>query len=66
MWVTYDSEENCETSREILEKVEIKGYFLNPVKSHSQKKPIRITPPLSDNCEQRDLKLVNKLVQVFD
>lgn len=66
-WVTFDSEEHCKNAKEELEKTKFEGYNLQPVKSQTQRKPIRITPPLPDDITDRDLELCRKLVhEVLD
>ena len=61
-WVCYDSDENCRKGKEILEKTTIGDFTLQPVKSQTQRKPIRITPPLPDDNIERDLELCQNLV----
>lgn len=42
-------------------------FTLQPVKSQTQRKPIRITPPLPEDSIERDFALCKKLIsQVFD
>ena len=68
-WISYDSEENCKEALLALENLQIPGtnFILNPVRSSTQRKPIRVTPPLAEDCIERDLELCRKLVEdVFD
>ncbi len=53
-WVSFDSEENCLKAKEKLEGVKIRDFKIYPVKSLTQRKPVRITPPLSDEFLERD------------
>ncbi len=41
-WITYDSQENCNASKQILDSISIHDFYLSPVKSQSQRKPIRV------------------------
>lgn len=80
-WVSYDSEENCRRAKDQLEgqkvppaagssqkeRSEHSEFRLQPVKSQTQRKPIRITPPLAEDSLKRDLAFCRKLIaQVFD
>lgn len=66
-WVSYSSEEACREAKSILESTTIKNFRLNPIRSQTQRKPIRITPPLSSDCIERDLDLCKRLIlEVFD
>lgn len=56
-WLCYNTEENCRQAKEALEKTNIGDYTFQPVKSMTQRKPIRITPPLPDDTIERDLDL---------
>ena len=47
-WVTYDTDENCQRSKTILEKVSLKDFDLNPVISVSTtRKKVKVTPLLN-------------------
>ena len=61
-WVSYDSEENCRKAKEILEQTTINDFHLNPVKSMTLRKPIRITPPLAEDRIEKDLELCKRLI----
>ncbi len=65
-WVSYDSEENCSKSRLLLENTAIGNFKLAPIKSQSAKKSCRITPPLTEGREAKDLELSRKLIEVLD
>ena len=66
-WVAYDSEESCRKAKDALDSITIQDFNLNPVKSMTQRKPIRVTPPLADDCVERDLELCKRLIsEVFD
>lgn len=66
-WVSYDSEENCQKSKAILEKVSLTNFDLNPVISVSTShKKVKVTPLLSKGCINRDKELSAKLIKVFD
>ena len=61
-WVTYDSDENLEKSKTILEK-----FYSNPVKSVSTtQKSVKVTPFLSKGSITRDCALSKKLIEVLD
>lgn len=61
-WVTYDSDENVDKSKAILEKL-----YSNPVKSVSTShKSVKVTPFLSSGSVSRDRILSKKLIQVLD
>lgn len=64
-WLSYDSEENCKESLQRLENANIPGtnFNLAPVRSTTKGKHIRITPPLADDCVERDLDLCRKLIE---
>jgi len=66
-WVTYDTDENCQKSKAILEKVSLKDFNLNPVNSVSTtRKNVRVTPLLNKGCINRDRVLSKKLIEVYD
>jgi hypothetical protein len=66
-WVSYDSNENCRKAKEILDGKMLNDFCITPIKSQVQRKPIRITPPLPDDCIENDLDLCKKLIfNVFD
>lgn len=65
-WVSYETEEDCAKARDQLDGLKIKDFKLYPIRSQTQRKPIRITPPLPDNIDN-DFKLCKQLIQkVFD
>ena len=66
-WVTYDSDENCQRSKTILEKVSLKDFDLNPVISISTtRKKVKVTPLLNKGCINRDKQLSKSLIEIFD
>lgn len=75
-WISYDSDENCNRSKEILEGISLGDFKFNPIKSYSSKKPIKviyfqyfsykITPALPENCEKLDLDFSKKLILLLD
>ena len=66
-WVTYDTDENCQKSKAILEKFSLNNFDLNPVISVSTtRKKVKVTPFLSKGCIGRDKELSKKLIEVFD
>ena len=66
-WVTYDTEENCQKSKAILEKVSLTNFDLNPVISQSTtNKRVKVTPLLNKGCIGRDKEISKKLIEVFD
>eukprot|EP00829_Urostomides_striatus_P001515 TRINITY_DN11692_c0_g1_i1.p1 TRINITY_DN11692_c0_g1~~TRINITY_DN11692_c0_g1_i1.p1 ORF type:complete len:316 (+),score=78.96 TRINITY_DN11692_c0_g1_i1:61-1008(+) len=65
-WVSFDSEENCAKSKILLENASIGNFRLGPIKSQSAKKPIKITPPLTEGRELIDLDLTRQLIQLLD
>jgi hypothetical protein len=66
-WVTYDTEENCQKSKAILEKVSLNSFDLNPVisMSNSQKR-VKVTPLLNKGCLVRDKERSADLIKLFD
>jgi len=66
-WVTYDTDENCQKSKAILEKVSMPNFDLNPVISISTThKKVKVTPLLNKGCFDRDRKASKELIKVFD
>jgi len=66
-WVTYDTDENCQRSKTILEKVSLKNFDLNPVISISTtRKKVKVTPLLNKSCIGRDKQISKNLIEVFD
>lgn len=62
-WVSFENEEYCRRAKEIMDQISLKNYNLNPVKSVSQRKGVKVTPPLSEGAEERDLKLTENLIR---
>jgi hypothetical protein len=66
-WITYDSDENCNAAKEILEKKRVQNFLFNPVQSRGVRKSIPISPPLPEENVKSDIEMCQKLIQeVFD
>lgn len=54
-WITYDSDENCQVAKELLETKRTKNFRLNPIQSRGTRKNLNFTPELPESSVKTDL-----------
>jgi len=67
-WITYDSDENCQNAKEVLETKRTNLNFrLNPIQSRGTRKNLNFTPEISESSIKTDLDQCQKLIsEVMD